>query len=98
MLGIGKRGESGKAAEATKGVNVLNDEAPMSSGMDGGPVSSGFATPAGMVGDLRAALKSWRRRASGAARGVARGGVFGSQRGAAFEGASARDKVGSTVP
>ena len=55
LLGIGKRGESGKAAEATKGVNVLNDEAPMSSGMDGGPVSSGFATPAGMVGDLRAA-------------------------------------------
>ena len=51
MLGVGKRSEAKKAAEVSASVNVLSDDAPMSSGMDE-PVSSGFATPAAMAGDL----------------------------------------------
>lgn len=51
LLGVGKRSEAKKAAEVSSSVNVLSDDAPMSSGIDE-PVSSGFATPAAMAGDL----------------------------------------------
>ena len=51
LLGVGKRSEAKKAAEVSASVNVLSDDAPMSSGIDE-PVSSGFATPAAMAGDL----------------------------------------------
>tara|TARA_B110000967_G_scaffold193191_1_gene220505 strand:+ start:1794 stop:2690 length:897 start_codon:yes stop_codon:yes gene_type:complete len=54
LLGVGKRGETKQAVSpVSKGMGrgeVLADDTPMSSGEG---VSSGFATPAGMVGDLR---------------------------------------------